>query len=231
VSAMPHQHSLASLQARRHRAAQRGFLRPRPHDRAFVMVPSDFADKVRAVSRSLLIHGAHCKLAGKSIHFANTAAAHVRPLIGDLNYKEAKKAHSDTNDAKHSWADIFDNAPADSTEEDPLFSCDPWAASPLAPRTASGGGPLPSSSPDPWSRFTAPSTLVARGQASPPSSESCESQTCVWHHEVPVFVPAASGFDAALGHDVTGDRQCVEHLQQLVHAQNATIISGERRPC
>jgi len=101
--AMVHRHSPAKLKARRRRAAERGFLVPRPgRGRRWLSVPCDMLEDARKVTQSMELHAAHdAQGAAPPHHAARLASYAVRANIGKSEYVKAQKIHKAANAAKH----------------------------------------------------------------------------------------------------------------------------------
>eukprot|EP00969_Alexandrium_andersonii_P305965 13525288-Alexandrium_andersonii.AAC.1 len=96
---MPHVHSPAALARRLDRAAARGFLPAKPQP--INAEDLEFRRRLKTVGKSMAIHRAHCKAAGFDIHNAGTAAALLKPVIGQDAYNTARRAHRARNRALH----------------------------------------------------------------------------------------------------------------------------------
>ena len=56
------------------------------------------------MAKSLEVHRDHCRLAGRSVHFAATAALVAQPVIGAAACSQALRLHKAANFAKHNWS-------------------------------------------------------------------------------------------------------------------------------
>jgi hypothetical protein len=104
ASHMPHCRSLAVRLDRRARAIERGFLQLRVDGARHVLVPAGLVPRVKAISASLCLHGAHDTLGGAHSHFARGAAlgAFRGGHISHDELSAACQVHRRSNAAKHS---------------------------------------------------------------------------------------------------------------------------------
>jgi len=101
---MPHTRSQAALELRRWRARQRGYIVVKPAvGMSYIEVPRWAVARVKAVTASLKLHGEHCCIAGRAVHYAGAAAVAARPFITQEQYDAARKCHRDAN-SKHDWS-------------------------------------------------------------------------------------------------------------------------------
>ena len=125
---MPHVHSAEKAAARRLRASEKGFIVDKNRDHAHILVPSAISRRVKDISKSLELHGNHCSLLGRNVHFAAAAAVAAKPIIGKENTQKALVLHRSANRAKHNWADMSCENNEDVLDEsDPVFIADPWS--------------------------------------------------------------------------------------------------------
>ena len=113
---MPHLRSAARRLARHDRAARRGYVRPLPDGHGFVQVPAPLLPRARAQTRALVLHDRFNKATGYPHHFAGSAIAAARPLLGDGELKDALRTNRRAALARHEWASSFDDSddnPAD----------------------------------------------------------------------------------------------------------------------
>ena len=103
---MPHVHSAEKAAARRLRASEKGFIVDKNRDHAHILVPSAISRRVKDISKSLELHGNHCSLLGRNVHFAAAAAVAAKPIIGKETTQKALVLHRSANRAKHNWADM-----------------------------------------------------------------------------------------------------------------------------
>lgn len=120
---MPHCHSAAARALRRDRAIRLGFVKLHENPGTkYVEVQRHLAPRLRAIAASLAVHDDHCRLLGRSVHFAASATACARDVVGTEAADRAMKLHKAANKAKHQGlgADLNDN----DNDEDPLIAND-----------------------------------------------------------------------------------------------------------
>ena len=88
-AAMPGRHSVEKLAARRQRACDRGYLVPRADGIAHIAVPGPVVERVKAVTRSLVLHRDHVLLAREPLPVARVAARAVK----GFSHRRSSKLH------------------------------------------------------------------------------------------------------------------------------------------
>lgn len=145
---MVHRHSPAKRLARFHRAVEKGFIRPSPPPR---IDPAEVAleARVATIRASLRVQRHHCRVSGRSHHFAAHAALAARDEVGDDAFRQARRLHKAAGRAKHAhllrdfqrdpWERRTRHAatPPGDPPPDPLWHNDPWAAGGTLPERAS----------------------------------------------------------------------------------------------
>jgi hypothetical protein len=102
LEGMVHKHCPTKLLARRHRAVELGYIKPKDAS-MYVAAEVSIAPAVKAAAKSLSLHIGHDAIAGTCSHFARSAT-HAAQSQGAICADEAKiaiSAHRIANRAKH----------------------------------------------------------------------------------------------------------------------------------
>jgi len=99
---MVHRHSASARRLRAQRAAERGYLRRRPYDTAFVAVPPPLAMATKAAVRSLRLHAEHDAFNDVPHHHGRLATRATAARIGEEAARRSYGAHRTAGRLKHS---------------------------------------------------------------------------------------------------------------------------------
>jgi len=95
-------YSPAAWLARRNRAWERGFLKPKLMEgHSIVMVRTELADNLRKMAKSLASHADNQVLAGREFHAARNSTLAVKQQLGATETSRQLKLHQEANRAKH----------------------------------------------------------------------------------------------------------------------------------